>query len=404
LNVFLGFFEAAGYFAGLNIAFVNSGYKPEEYFYFDNKFQYSTSDYTYFKILRRLYVYAGRANYFVRNVSKLFFNFFSFFFFLYSLFKFDYFFFSSQSFFFYWSSGFEFKILKFFKKKSVFIFLGSDSRAPFLSGYNKRKDEATLVHLTRQKINFLNSFKLKTDFVIDLPPSSLLHPVPVIDFYKIGFPKVIEAAFPRPISTRRVKVLHAPSVQEYKGSDVFRNIISELKESLDFEYIEVSNLANVELLKIIKDCDLVIDELYSDSLMAGIACESAWLGTCYVVFGEKLPTMASHYKWHVRNMGHPEDAKAMIKEFILNHELRYETAVKNFEFVTTNWSPEIVVKKLIKIANRDFDKDMFIEPGLIEELCYGWGASRKDIHVMLDKLKSYPDISSYIDRLNTEKI
>jgi|GEM_PF-3224180 len=393
MNIFIGFFEAAGYFAGLSKALNDIGNKTTEYYYFDNKFKYVQPNYSYFNVLKFFYRHADSTSFSVRNLSKLTFNIFSFFFFIYSVLKFKTFIFSSQSFFFYWGKGREFQLLRFFKKKLVFIFTGSDSRAPFLSGYNIDKPQAELVKLSLKKIKFLNTFSCKTSYVIDSPSTSHLHVVPVIDFFKIGIPKVIYPIFPKKNKNSRPKIIHAPSVQKQKGSHIFRAIIEELKCELDFEYIEITNMPNSEVLKLIAQSDLVIDEMYSDSLMAGIACESAWLGTPYLVFGEKLDQAAIYYKWQARNYSSPKEAKALIRSFIIDEELRLHTASWLQMFVRENWAPEKIARRVLQITEDSIDPDLIVSPEFINQMCLGWGAKSEDILDMLNKIASIPEIT-----------
>ena len=85
---------------------------------------------------------------------------------------------------------------------------------------------------------------------------------------------------------KNFRILHAPSNPNFKGTEEIRNTIKCLKnENIDFEYIEITNASNEKVLAELKACDLVIDQLYSDTPMATLAAEAAYCGKPTIVGG-----------------------------------------------------------------------------------------------------------------------
>ena len=89
---------------------------------------------------------------------------------------------------------------------------------------------------------------------------------------------------------KKFRILHAPSNPNFKGTEEIRDTIKCLKnENIDFEYIEITNASNEKVLAELNACDLVIDQLYSDTPMATLAAEAAsWVSQqLWEVMGSK---------------------------------------------------------------------------------------------------------------------
>jgi hypothetical protein len=61
--------------------------------------------------------------------------------------------------------------------------------------------------------------------------------------------------------TKSLRIAHAPSNEEYKGSKQIYSAINNLKNRYEFEFIKLQNLSKDELIEEILKCDLVIDQM-----------------------------------------------------------------------------------------------------------------------------------------------
>lgn len=163
-------------------------------------------------------------------------------------------------------------LLRLFGRKVICIFHGSDSRPPYLNGASTKKSLETVYRETRRakfEIAMINRF---AHYIIDHPPTSQFHTRPVIQWLAIGIP--FSAPQPAAAGTdagndRTVRILHAPSRPEEKGSHLIKSVVSTLQASgLALELVTIVNRPNREVLAALADCDFVIDELYSDTTMA----------------------------------------------------------------------------------------------------------------------------------------
>jgi hypothetical protein len=87
--------------------------------------------------------------------------------------------------------------------------------------------------------------------------------------------------------TRNLKpiVVHAPSHRGVKGTKVILDVVENLKQDgIDFEFILVENLSNIDARKIYEKADLLIDQLYA-GWYGGLAVECMALSKpvmCYI--------------------------------------------------------------------------------------------------------------------------
>jgi hypothetical protein len=161
--------------------------------------------------------------------------------FIYSLFKFDVYVFTGfNSFFYFW----ELSILKFFKKKVVIIFFGSDARHPFLSNldnnFNINKKLCELKNI-KSKIYRIEKY---ADIIINHTATSHLFKKKFIPFLYIGLPTNIldqnynnfsnSKVFDKHV-TKNILLLHFPSNKAAKGTSLIIKVVNELKKDFKKE-------------------------------------------------------------------------------------------------------------------------------------------------------------------------
>jgi len=317
--------------------------------------------------------------------------------FIYSLFKFDVYVFTGfNSFFYFW----ELSILKFFKKKVVIIFFGSDARHPFLSNldnnFNINKKLCELKNI-KSKIYRIEKY---ADIIINHTATSHLFKKKFIPFLYIGLPTNIldqnynnfsnSKVFDKHV-TKNILLLHFPSNKAAKGTSLIIKVVNELKKDFKKEKIKVSirmkilfNKSNKEILRYINKSDLIISELYSDVFLGYADLEATLLNKVSLKFGYyvkgikkdnpylKFPSKIIYY--------YPENLKKELRNYILNEKKRKSfMSLKNF--IINNWSHDKVAKKFIDLVN-NYKKRKFIKiyafPKNINYL-YGNGIDKKNI-------------------------
>jgi hypothetical protein len=190
------------------------------------------------------------------------------------------------------------------------------------------------------------------------------------------------------INKNQIVVLHAPSKPKVKGSAFISEMCSKYKEKYNIVYLSITGMPNSQVLENIEKCDIVIDELYSDSPLGGLGVEAA---------GFMKPTLLSGYysKYFHRDNHHypmppslyclPENLEKEFVKICENEELRREKGKELFEFVLENWSSLAVAQKFSKIINDEVPDSWFFE-SVENEYIEGYGMERDIICQLYKKI------------------
>lgn len=299
-------------------------------------------------------------------------------------------------------------ILKLLGKRIIVnMYHGSEARPPYIDGAFKemegdRSETVTaLKNLSRFRKKRLAFMQKHSDFVIGAPFSTTQFAIgPLINGLALGLPY---SGHPSPEPELRgcknsighpgdhpsekapaapVRILHAPSVPEVKGTYRIREAIENLRaKGYAIEYMEVKNKPNKEVIEEIKSCDFVVDQLYSDTPMAVLATEAAWYGKPSVVGGYALdylknflpPAMIPPSK-----TCHPEDIERAMEEMIVNEKFRQELGRKAEKFVKEKLAAKKVAERYLKIIQGDIPDEWRLDPKAVFYL-HGAGLSAESI-------------------------
>lgn len=249
----------------------------------------------------------------------------------------------------------ELPLLRLLRRRIVFVFHGSDSRAPYLDGSEMATERgisvAECIALTRKRKARLRHIERYADAVIANPLSAHLHERPIVPFAHVGIPAL--ATPPADSQPRRpgpVQLLHAPSHPAAKGSDEIRAAVERLRAAgVELELIEVRAQPNEVVLGLLRACDAVVDQVYADTPMAGFSAEAA---------AYSKPAIIGGYAWHEllgddlppTHRCMPDELDAAIERLALDDGYRRELGTRAHEFVSTVWAAREVARRLLEAA------------------------------------------------------
>lgn len=174
-----------------------------------------------------------------------------------------------------------------------------------------------------------------------------------------------------------VRILHSPSNPIAKGSyDIKKATDNLIKKGYDIELIIINGKPYAEVLSAITGCDFVVDQLYSDTPMAGFATEAAWFGKPAVVGGyglEHLKEFVPSEMWPPSKICLPHEIESAIEELIRNKEQRKELGEAAMRFVHEKWNAKAVAARYLRIINNDIPDLWWINP---KEVVYLEGAGQ----------------------------
>jgi len=316
--------------------------------------------------------------------------------FFWALCRFDVFIFGSNSTFFYFL---DLPLLRLFKKKIIYVFHGSESRPVYLNGYvlddKRTAGIATGIVLARIQKTIISIIERYADYCISIPPQAHFHEKPVISWLRMGVPHDIKEMEARQQGGdgesgrgTRVRILHAPSKPEPKGTPVIRRVVASLKEKgYEIDYVEISGRPNTEVLEELRRCDFVIDEIYSDTPMAVFATEAAFAGRPSVV--------GSYYAEDIYNdlparfvppsaFCHPDRLADTVEELVRNAPYRQQMGTEAKRFVSSRWAAAKVAERYLLLAAGRAPEDWFFDPRRIGYL-HGCGLSENRARALIGR-------------------
>lgn len=286
--------------------------------------------------------------------------------------------------------GLDLPLYKLFKKKVIIVFHGSDSRPPYLNGAYTHGDS----RLTPQKLKRLSSKIFKhvryceknATYIIQLPYTGHFHSKQFINFLAIGIPTIITEKN-RAMRERTVlKVLHAPTRPLQKGTPIICKAIDRLKsEGYNIELNLITNKKPVEVFDAIENCDFVIDELYSDTPLAGFGSEAMAHGKTVVVGIHEPKALLETIPV---DMIPPsilccESSLYDCLKYILDDKDVLESySEKGREFLKYQWSAMDVAKRYEALISGKFPESWIYKPNNLRYIS-GWGMSRLEVEKSL---------------------
>lgn len=377
MRIFLGLTEVSGYYSRLQRGLSELGVQAEFFPLQDHRFGYGASSSAWVPRFAQFCV-RQRAN--PLKTSRLHNAFWlplvalsRVAFFAWAIVRFDVFIMGGGSSFFRFR---EFGLMRFLGRRIIYTFHGTDSRPAWMDGFCQgtsrmlgqpasqefptENDMVTYHRVNEERMDTVRRIERYANVVIDAPPQAQLLAKPYVIGLAVGIP-VDAVALNDQVAPKRpstaVRVLHSPSFHTGKGTVEIRAAIEQLQQSgIDIEYTEISNRPHMEVRQAIAACDFVVDQVYSDSPMAGFAAEAALAGKPAVVCGY----YSSHYEAdlapYMRPPSlycHPDELVKAIRTLAVDETLREQLGAQAKEFVEKNWSPRVVASRYLMLAAGD---------------------------------------------------
>lgn len=402
IKIFIGPVEISGIYTSLAYALKNKGYKVLLFTKVPHRFHYSINIENRLGIktkLKNLIIRIININKFIFYIYLIFFDIFMLPFYLYIIARYDVFIFTFGKSLFY--VNYDLIILKKLRKKIIMnIGHGSDSRPPYLDGSFHEKSIDEIVKLTKKLKKTIERIEKYSDIIICHPYTAHFLKRKFVNWFAIGIPYVL-TKFDQllkientEISRNFLRILHAPSNPVFKGTYEIREIINGLvKKGYKIEYVEKSNVSNLEILKEIAKCDLIIDQLYSDTPLPTLAGEAACLRKPAIVCGyeiEKLKELYIPNEMVPPSLNpRPEDLEKFIKYFYFNKHYIDEIGKKLNEYVRKNLDAYKVAEKYELIIKNEIPENWLIDPFSIDYI-YGAGINKEKLkNILREIIKNY---------------
>lgn len=290
----------------------------------------------------------------------------------------------------------ELRLLKMLGKRTIFMFLGSDIRPPFLDGAllptSREFSPLQCAELCRRRKKAIRKIERHCSYIVSSPLYSQFLEKRFISYAFTGLPQPLgeTPAAPRRERDHTVRVLHAPSNPEAKGTDRIRRAIAAAKaEGLPIDYVELTGQPNARVCEELAACDFVVDQCYSDTPMAGFAAEAASFGKPAIVAGYAGAEFAKLFPQGIPPTlyCHPDALQDAIKLMTTDVARRQSLGRAAQEFIRTVWSPVAVAARFVRLATGDVPDQWWSDPASIEYLagcCVEIGETRRRVRTLLE--------------------
>lgn len=277
-------------------------------------------------------------------------------------------------------SGADLPLLRFFGKRIITVYHGSDSRPPYVNGAyvggDITFDARRCLAQTRQIHRWVRWVDRFSDVILTHPYATHFNRKPVVNFVTIGIPIEPMRAFERRASRHSCVIVHAPTRPVQKGSREIEAVVERLRaRGHDLTLVKIVNRPPQDVLDALRDCDFVFDELYSDTPMAGFATEAAAMGKAAVVGLHDADTLRHTVPPHLFppvHSCHPDDLEAAIEKLVVDVEYRERLGAEARAFVEQHWSHRAVAERIRQLAIGAIPPEWWFDPA---DLRYvdGWG-------------------------------
>jgi glycosyltransferase involved in cell wall biosynthesis len=284
-------------------------------------------------------------------------------------------------------TNFDLVILKWLRKRVIMnIGHGSEARPAYLDG----------VHLTGRgardpKFYFKSAKKMRAHIrflekycsvIIGSPLSShFFSSTSFVNWFEVGIPAgEISASdaneLPREGRSRsrkesksnmaQVTIVHAPSAPLAKGSREIRSAIESLKrKGWDISLVELINVPHRHVLEALANCDFVVDQLYSDSPLPGLATEAATFGKPTILGSYALEQFVQYAPKRLRACSfavHPSNLRDAIEHFLAHPDEAVKMGRLARDFVETEWSNRAVALRYLSLIQGAFPENWLVDP------------------------------------------
>ncbi len=290
----------------------------------------------------------------------------------------------------------ELALLRAAGKRVVVVFVGSDARPPYIDGglfpSDRPFDAEAARRATRRQRLKVARLERGASVCINAPATAHFLRRRFVNWFALGIPRHVPQVASQPTRRTVLRLLHSPSHPALKGTAQIRAMVERLRaRGLAVELMTIEGRPNAEVLQAMRDCDVVLDQLYSDTPMAGFATEGASLGCAVLVGGYRAPHVERDLAGLPRpptRYVRPEQFELALEQLVCDRAARDALGNAARSFVAEQWPHAAVGQRLARVLRGDVPEAWWCDPLQVDHL-HGCGLSeataRAHVRALLER-------------------
>jgi hypothetical protein len=291
--------------------------------------------------------------------------------------------------------GLDLAIARLFGACVISVFLGSDSRPPYLNGLFIGLPDCEDLDLVRREAKRVSSSVSRaeklSDLVVCSPSTAQFLHKDFVNWFVIGMPaRNVRTEYKRPSSRAGfpLRVVHIPSRANIKGTELISSAMKDLQDAgCLIEFICLENAKNSQVRELLEEADLVLDELYSDTFLGGLGSEAAALGKPTLTFGyaqESLTEWTKYLPAPLTGYADPDKLVEVLTELLSSLDRVEYLSNQQHEFITNFWQSSLVAERFVLLASGTIPESWFYPAAKVDYI-WGCGVSKEQLTKFLQR-------------------
>lgn len=276
------------------------------------------------------------------------------------------------------NTALELRLLRWLGRRTVVVFVGSDSRPPYVDGgwfpADRPFDAPAAARAARRQRAKVRRLERGASVCVNAAATGHFHARRFVHWLALGIPRDVPPAAAAHPPRAAVRALHGPSHPVLKGSARIGDAVEVLRRrGVAIELVTIEGRPNAEVMAALADSDLVLDQLYSDTPMAAFATEGASLGRAVLVGGYAARSIAAEAARHGLPLPptvfvEPDAFAAELARLAADADERRRLGEAGRAFVAAHWTPEAVAQRLLRLIDGDVPEAWWVDPAEVTYL------------------------------------